>query len=304
MNRRHFLSGLLTVALVGCTSTDTDSSPNTAETYSPAVQPVSGPAGDPVRLKYGYQSDNIGDLYLPDNDATSLPVVVMIHGGGWQQDLDLSYFRQMAAAIADEGIAVWNVEYRRGPDNWANTLTDVDDATEALATVVQDAAGGRLDLNRVHVTGHSAGGQLAAWVAARHLMPVDAPGAEPKIRPRSATIMAGVFDMKRAVTLGGDKFVPVFLGGMPNQVPGRYKIASPIEYLPLDIPVTALHGDADRTVSVNQSRVYVDAATKAGSTDAELVVLPGAGHGSFLDPTDRAWSTTLSTITGRAQTLL
>ncbi|CCQ14572.1 putative uncharacterized protein [Rhodococcus sp. AW25M09] len=304
MNRRHFLSGVLAVALVGCTSTDTESSPSTAETYSAALQPVSGSVGNPIRLKYGYEPDNIGDLYLPDNNATSLPVVVMIHGGGWQENLNLSYFQKMSTAIANEGIAVWNVEYRRGPNNWANTLTDVDDATEALATVVQDAAGGRLDLDRVHVAGHSAGGQLAAWVAARHLMPVDAPGAEPKIKPRSATIMAGVLDMKRAATLGRDKFVPEFLGGMPNQVPGRYKIASPIEYLPLDIPLTALHGDADQTVSVNQSRAYVAAATEAGSTDTELVVLHGAGHGAFLDPKDLAWATALSTISGRAQTLL
>ena len=135
-------------------------------------------------------------------------------------------------------------------------------------------------------------------------MPIDAPGADPRIRPRSATIMAGVFDMKRAANIGNDKFVPAFLGGMPNDVPGRYKIASPIEYLPLDVPLTALHGDADQTVSVNQSRVYVDAATRAGSTDPEMVVLPGAGHGAFLDPKHIAWSTALSTITGRAQTLL
>ncbi|MBJ7349724.1 MAG: alpha/beta hydrolase, partial [Rhodococcus sp.] len=109
MNRRHFLSGLLAVTLVGCSSTDTESSPSTAETYSAALQPVSGPTGDPIRLKYGYQPDNIGDLYLPANTATSLPVVVMIHGGGWQENLDLSYFQQMSKAIADQGIAVWNV---------------------------------------------------------------------------------------------------------------------------------------------------------------------------------------------------
>lgn len=304
MNRRRFLSGMLAVGLVGCSSTDTASSPSTAETYSAALQPVSGPTGEPIRLEYGYQPDNFGDLYLPDNQAPSLPVVVMIHGGGWQKKLDLSYFERMSAAIADQGIAVWNIEYRRGPDNWANTLADVDEATEALATVVQNAADGRLDLDRVHVAGHSAGGHLAAWVAARHLMPIDSPGAEPAIRPRSATIMAGVFDLERAATIGGDKFAPSFLGGMPSEVPGRYKIASPIEYLPLDVPLTALHGDADQTVSVNQSRVYIDAATRAGSTDPELVVLPGVGHSAFLDPKHTAWSTAVSTVTGRAQTLL
>lgn len=304
MRIRHVIAAVCAVVLsVGCSSPAEVSSPSTVETYSAAVQPVQSPVDAPIRLSYGPDADNIADLYLPDNTAESLPVVVLVHGGGWQQDLDLSQFARMSRTLADRGLAVWNIEYRRGPDNWANTLTDVDDATEALATVGQDAAGGRLDLDRVHLAGHSAGGQLAAWVAARHLMPVDAPGAEPLIVPRSATILAGVFDMARAATLGNDRYVPAFLGGMPNQVPGRYKIASPIEYLPLDLPITALHGDADRTVSVNQSKVYVDAAKKAGD-DAELVVLPGAGHGAFLDPTHTAWSTALDTITARAQTLL
>ena len=104
-----------------------------------------GFAGLTLARELGWAGAEVLVLEVRDRIGTSLPVVVMIHGGGWQEDLDLSYFQQMSTAIADEGIAVWNVEYRRGPNNWANTLSDVDDATEALATVVQNAADGRLD---------------------------------------------------------------------------------------------------------------------------------------------------------------
>lgn len=288
------------VFLLGCTNSVVHSSPTPIPTTSAALIPA--PSKPPIRLAYGPGKDNVGDLYLPDNGAENLPVVVMVHGGGWQQKFDKTYFGPISQAVADRGMAVWNIEYRRGTGDYRDTLADVDNATEALANTVQEAAGGRLDLDRVHVAGHSAGGQLAAWIAGRHTLDASAPGSQPSVLPRSATIMAGVFDMARAANIGGDKFVPAFLAGMPDQVPERYKLASPIAHLPIDVALTALHGDSDKTVSVNQSKAYVDAARAAGDP-AELTVLPGLGHNDFTDPTSVAWSTTLDTITEHAASL-
>jgi len=288
---------LVTAALTAGCSGSTVHTPPPIPTPSPALIPAL--ADPPIRLLYGADEDNVGDLYLPDNGADSLPVVVMVHGGGWQQRYDMSYFGPISEAVADRGIAVWNIEYRRGTGDYRDTLADVDNATEALANTVQEAAGGRLDLGRVHVAGHSAGGQLAAWLAGRHTLDASAPGAQPKIMPRSATIMAGVFDMARAANIGGDKLVPAFLGGMPDQVPDRYRVASPIEHLPIGTRVTAIHGDADKTVSVNQSTAYADAARAAGDT-VDVVVLPGAGHGDFTNSGSVAWRTTVDAIAAHA----
>lgn len=243
-----------------------------------------------IRVTYGEDADNYGTLHLPDGDGP-LPVVVMVHGGGWLEDHDLSYFEPLSRSLADEGVAVWNVEYRRvdGAGGWPITLADADDATEALATSVQDAAGGRLDLDRVHLAGHSAGGHLAAWIAGRHTLAPDAPGAQPQIRPVSATIMAGVFDLSLAATAGHDGFVRGLLDGMPEDHPDRYAIASPIEHLPVGLAVTAVHGTADQTVDPVQSRTYVEAAQAAGDP-AELHLLDGLGHGDFGNVDSPAWS--------------
>lgn len=252
----------------------------------------------PLRVRYGADPSQFGDLYLPFT-GSALPVVVMVHGGGWLQKYDLGYTGVLAQSLVRSGIAVWNIEYRRvgGTGGWPETLADVDAATEALPTLVQARAGGRLDLGRVHVAGHSAGGHLAAWLAGRHTLGADAPGANPSVRIHSATTMAGVFDLMLAVTNGKDQFLRGLLGGGPNEVPDRYRIASPIDHLPIGLPLKAFHGEEDRTVSVRQSLNYVAAATRLGDP-ATVQIIPSVGHGELADPRSPAWETVRAHIVG------
>ncbi|MFC8933249.1 alpha/beta hydrolase family protein [Rhodococcus sp. NPDC057135] len=251
----------------------------------------------PVRIAYSATADTFGDLYLPTGSDGDLPVVVLIHGGGWAQKSNLEYAGAWAKTLTPYGIAVWNIEYRRvgGQGGWPTTLSDTVAATNALAGVVQERASGRLDLSRVHIAGYSAGGQLAAWVASRSQQGADAPEPELTVPVRSATIMAGVFDMTLAATAGKDRFVRNLLGGMPVDHPDRYRIASPIEHLPTDLPVTAIHGLGDKVVSIEQSRRYTRAARAAGDA-VDLIELPGVGHGDFGNPTTNAWAITKQAI--------
>ncbi|MFF0542049.1 alpha/beta hydrolase family protein [Nocardia thailandica] len=252
----------------------------------------------PVRIAYGASPDTFGDLYLPERSHGRLPVVVLIHGGGWQQRWTLGQFDQQSRALAAHGVAVWNIEYRRvgGAGGWPTTLDDVDAAVSALETEVQPKVGGVLDLQRVHVAGHSAGGQLAAWVTG-HRQPLGQPvPGHTGIRIRSATLMAAPLDLTQAVR-NRDGYVPTLLGGTPEEVPHRYRYASPIEHLPAEVEVTALHGAGDRVVDPEQSRRYVDAVKRAGGI-AEARVLPGVGHGDFADPNSAAWATAQRTILG------
>ncbi|WP_238071954.1 alpha/beta hydrolase family protein [Rhodococcus zopfii] len=288
--RRALLATICTAlaaALIGCGT-------STPHTDTGATDARDGQA--PIRVAYGDAPDTYGLLHLPEGSGPH-PVVVMVHGGGWLEEHDLSYFEPLSRSLVDDGVAVWSIEYRRvdGAGGWPLTLADADDATEALGTVVQDASGNTLDLDRVHLAGHSAGGHLAAWIAGRHTLPPDSPGHQPTIRPRSATIMAGVLDLSLAATDGHDVFVRNLLGGMPDEQPERYRIASPIEHLPVRLPVTALHGSADQTVDPAQSLRYVTAATAAGDP-AVLRTLEGVGHGDFGNVTSSAWAAAKAVI--------
>ncbi|MFE9577240.1 alpha/beta hydrolase family protein [Nocardia sp. NPDC006044] len=290
--RRAWKLGLATLlavvaVIVGNTATE--------PVFTAAVTLDTAPAvpGVPLRIAYGSSPDMFGDLYLPTAAAAPYPVVVLIHGGGWSQNRTLDHVGPLAASLAEAGVAVWNIEYRRvnGAGGWPITLTDADDAVRSLATVVNLRSGNRLDLRRVHLAGHSAGGQLAAWVAGRQSTEARATA----VRIRSVTLMAAVLDLEFAVNNGRDGFVRKLLGGRPDDVPDRYRMASPIAHLPVGVRISALHGDRDTVVAPAQSRRYVAAAQRAGET-ADLRILDGTGHGEFADANSTAWAAARETI--------
>lgn len=251
---------------------------------------------DLVRIPYGDDESQVGELHLPaglDAATDPVPVVVVVHGGYWRAQFGLDLGTPLAADLANRGVAAWNVEYRRVGDGggWPATFDDVATAVDALAGVVQERAGGRLDLARVRAVGHSAGGHLAVWAAARGLLPAGAPGADPAVRLRGVVSQAGVLDLVGGYGEGlGGGAVSELLAVSPEQDPRRYALSSPLALLPLGVPVTCVHGDADVTVPPSQSETYVAAATGAGDR-ATLVRLPGADHFALIDPTSPAWAT-------------
>ena len=148
---------MLLVGLVAACSGDT--SGVATETEGPDV-------ASPVRITYGEQPQQFADLYLPADEATP-PVVVLIHGGFWRAQYGLDLMVPLAEDLADAGYAVWNIEYRRVGQpggGWPGTLDDVAAAVDELTAVT---ATHPLDLDRVAIVGHSAGGHLALWAAGR-----------------------------------------------------------------------------------------------------------------------------------------
>jgi pimeloyl-ACP methyl ester carboxylesterase len=148
-----------------------------------------------------------------------------------------------------------------------------------------------LDLARVVAIGHSAGGHLAFWAAARRGLPSGSPGSEPRIRLAGAVSQAGVLDLREAARLRLSRSAAEsLLGGSPMKIPGRYDLASPIERLPLSVPQLVIHGDADDVVPISIARGYAERAAEAGDP-CELAELPGCGHDEHLDPSSAAWRT-------------
>ena len=225
-------------------------------------------------------------------------MAVLIHGGFWRARYDVRLEDELAADLAGRGWAVWNVEYRRmgwrSRGGWPETLEDVADAIDHLPALAEP-----LDPTRVVAIGHSAGGQLALWAAARGGLPPGAPGAKPSVRLSGAVAQAGIADLREVARLGLSRGAASrFIGGLPGKYPQRYDSASPIERLPLGVPHVLVHGDADDVVPVEISRRYARRAADAGDP-CELVELPGVGHMEHLDPDSAAWRAVTSWLEER-----
>jgi acetyl esterase/lipase len=229
----------------------------------------------------------VGELYLPPTAAGPHPVAVVLHGGFWRDRYDRHLMDDLCRDLAGRGVAAWNVEYRRmrrfrHVGGWPETLEDVASAIDHLAALAQDGA--ELDLGRVAAIGHSAGGHLALWAAARPALPAGAPGARPTVTVTHAVGQAPVSDLVEAAELGlGQGAASCFLGGSPSRRPERYALASPRARLPLGVPTLLVHGERDETVPAAMSRAFAAAAGAAGDR-CDLALLPDDGHFECIDP--------------------
>jgi pimeloyl-ACP methyl ester carboxylesterase len=226
------------------------------------------PAAD-ARIPYGREPLQFGDLRVPAGDPP-FPLAVVLHGGYWQATYNLIHMGHLCRVLAENGIASWNVEYRRVGDPggcWPAAREDVELALRFL---------GRLPLEhdrRTVLVGHSAGGQLALWGGRHAKLPVVA--------------LAPVSDVRDAVARRGPESAPARF-----MAPEHFADGSPVELLPLGVPQVVIHGTEDDSVPYETSARYV-AATDG---EAELVTLEGAGHFEPIDPQAAQFAHTLAAI--------
>ncbi len=125
---------------------------------------------------------------------------MLIHGGFWKAEYDLTLMDALAEDLVARGWAAWNIEFRRLGNGGGvpETLDDVSAAIDHLATL-------DVDRSRVVAIGHSAGGQLAAWAATRE---------NPRVALTGVVSQAGVLDLQRAAELNlSNGVVDRFLNG-------------------------------------------------------------------------------------------
>lgn len=253
----------------------------------------------PITISYGDAPEQFGILHLPrrrdgdgdDRDRVLAPVVVLVHGGFWRNPYDLTLMDPLAADLVRCDLAVWNIEYRRVGDDgggWPGTLADVAAATDHLAVVAGDHP---IDLARVAVVGHSAGGHLALWVAGRAGLPDGAPGAAPVVVPTVAVGLGAVVDLLGAAAEPlGNGAVMELLGGEPDEVPDRYEIARP--RLDAGPTMVSVVGTGDDIVP---PRYSIDPSRPDAIQVAEI---DGADHFDLIDPSHAAWSAVLEILDG------
>ncbi|MER7832841.1 alpha/beta hydrolase [Streptomyces sp. NPDC052644] len=271
----------------------------------PAVAPDS-------TAPYGEHPDQIVDFYAPRDRDDRVPLVVVLHGGAWRAPYDRRHVSPFADFLARRGFAVASVEYRRGPalpapragdgagsagaggaaagrggdpvaGRWPETFDDVAAALDALPALAA-AHLPQADPRRTVVTGHSAGGHLALWAAARHVLPAGAPWRLPEPPElRGVVALAPIAHFERAVELdvcGGA--VTQLLGG-DKDFKERAACADPSALLPTGIATTLVQGREDTVVPLPVAEAYADAAARAGEI-VGLTVLDDVGHFPLIDP--------------------
>jgi acetyl esterase/lipase len=189
----------------------------------------------------------------------------------------LAHAGHLCEALRAAGIATFNVEYRRVGNpggGWPGTFEDV---RSVYRYVRQESARLQLDLNRLVVMGHSAGGQLALCLAAH------------ETSLRRAIALAGVVNLRKAFALHlSHDAVVEFLGGTPEEVPEHYREADPMELKVPQAQQWLIHGTDDDTVPVEFSREYVQQKKKSGEP-AQLIEIHGCGHFDLIDPDSAAF---------------
>jgi len=251
-------------------------------------------------IQWGPGATDVADLWLPDG-AGLHPVVLMVHGGCWQKSVaDRTLMNWAAEDLRRQGMAVWNIEYR-GVDEegggYPGTFLDVAHAADALR---DQAATYNLDLNRVVAFGHSAGGHLAAWIAARHKLPANSPmRMDNPLKLVGVINSGGLADLKasRPVTSRSclAEIYDQLVGDISSTRAEVLSDTSPAEMLPLRVRQVSFNGHDDSIAPPVLGEGYTRRAKAAGDR-ADVVVVLNTGHVELVSPGTEVWDLETATM--------
>lgn len=280
---------------------------------SDTVAPLASSVGDPIdiptfmaiprpvpttEIRYGAEPAQAIDVFLPAGSGPS-PVVVLIHGGCWSaKTAGRQQLRHVGSDLADRGMAVWSIGYRRSDEAGGGYPGTYQDIATAIDRLRDDAHRYGLDLSRTVFVGHSAGGHLALWAAGRDRLPINSPlRASAPMLPREVIALAGVGDLKAFSPLVpgicGPGIVENLVGAPTAERPDVYAETSPSVLGATDARVVMVSGVLDRLVPPYVAHDYARAVR--GEVAVELVNIEGAGHFDLVATGD-AWEAVRANI--------
>jgi len=243
-------------------------------------------------IAYGDDEMQKVDIWVPAGQGP-FPTVLMVHGGCWTTSIaDRSLMNWIAGDLRARGIAVWNIDYRgvdRTGGGYPGTFLDAGAAADALA---EHAARFHLDTGRIVAVGHSAGGHLALWLAARPKLPGHSALRTTRPLPIAHVISLGGLPDLEATAASPDNgcgidVVPQLVGA-PGSRPDVYADTSIPRLLPIGVPQDLVNGREDRIIPARLGTGYEAQARRAGDTVA-LHVVPATGHVELVTPDADAW---------------
>ncbi|MFQ3587919.1 MAG: alpha/beta hydrolase [Fimbriimonadaceae bacterium] len=241
----------------------------TALAQSPSVE------RDVVYTRAGGEETRM-DIFRPAARERPTPAVVVIHGGAWiagrRQDMD-----SLAQAFAERGVLAASISYRLAPKHrWPAMIDDAQTAVRYLRFRAGDL---NIDPNRIGAAGGSAGGHLALLLGSietRDEKPAEYPDYSSRVR--AVFNIFGPVDLNQPFPFNVDPIIFMVMGKRREEAAEQIAQASPINHLSSrSAPTFTLHGDQDRTVSVDQARI-LDAALKKHGVRHETVIVEGMGH--------------------------
>lgn len=251
-------------------------------------------------IRFGPGKTDIADLWLPET-APPHPVILMVHGGCWQKHIaDRTLMNYAAEELRLNSFAVWNIEYR-GVDEtgggYPGTFLDVAAGADALR---DHAAEHQLNNDNIIAFGHSAGGHLALWLAARGRIAKASPLAPDNPLPISAVVnTGGLADLEATAPVTEEDCLAAIMDKLTGEASDArlnvFSDTSPAELLPFGATTICINGDRDPIAPPVLGRNYAAKAKAAGDA-ARYCEIEDCGHVELIAPGTAAFDQTITII--------
>jgi acetyl esterase/lipase len=261
------------------------------------------PQGTVIHNNIPYNNDTLQkhllDIYLPANAKGKLPLVVLIHGGGWlvnDKYADLGYMKKTIVDLVNNGFALASIDYR-----WATQAVfpaQIQDCNRAVSFLYDHADKYGFDTNHFAVLGWSAGGHLASLQGLSNNNKVAnfyMPNTSKAFKIKAVVDFYGPSELIM-LPKGDDEKSPegLLLGAAPLARPDLAKAASPVTYVDKnDPPFLIIHGEKDDIVSNKQSKL-LKAWLDTEGVQNELIIVKDAPHFGTMYDVDEVRAKVLS----------
>ena len=242
-----------------------------------------------LEIKYGNLEKQRGFLRWV-GESEKQPLVVIIHGGCWVSAIaDYQFMEPFASALSEAGYSSYNLEYRSLGDSGGGYPGTFEDIINGINYLVELSKSYPIDLNKVIITGHSAGGHLALWSAFSKQL---------KFKPKGIISLAGIVDLISYLEREGKRCgsnVDELMGGLPEGLNERYIEFSPEFQADFSQQISLVHGKVDPIVPYSHIQSF-EKKGKLNGQNFKSIGIDEAGHFELVIPQGKSWEIFLNEL--------